>query len=93
MGEKAFWELDVMDNVMLIAPFLEEEIKGAVQECGGDKSPGPDGYNFNFIKLFQDSLKETFVRFYVIFMLMEKSLEEQMHHSSLLFPKMRTSEV
>jgi len=34
-----------------------EEIKQAVWECGSDKSPGPDGFNFRFIKTFWDILK------------------------------------
>lgn len=38
----------------LIVPFSVEEIKRAVWEGGGDKSPGPDGYNFNFLKRFWD---------------------------------------
>ncbi|XP_057432616.1 secreted RxLR effector protein 78-like [Lotus japonicus] len=29
-----------------------EEIKEAVWDCDGDRSPGPDGYNFRFIKSF-----------------------------------------
>ena len=27
-----------------------EEIKGVVWECDGDKCPGPDGFNFNFLR-------------------------------------------
>ncbi|XP_021980467.1 uncharacterized protein LOC110876609 [Helianthus annuus] len=34
----------------LTAPFKNKEIKKAVFECGGNKAPGPDGFNFNFIK-------------------------------------------
>ncbi|PON74177.1 hypothetical protein TorRG33x02_247560 [Trema orientale] len=34
----------------LIRPFEEEEVKGAVFECDGDKAPGLDGF---MIKLFQ----------------------------------------
>lgn len=36
----------------LVAPFLEKEIKDAVFECGSDKAPGPNGFNFRFIKKF-----------------------------------------
>jgi len=35
---------------MLINVFDENEIKEAVWECGSNKSPGPDGFNFSFIK-------------------------------------------
>lgn len=38
------------ENNMLIAPFSIEEIKEVIWECDGRKSPGPDGFNFNFIK-------------------------------------------
>ena len=47
----------------LTARFSEEEIKAAVWACGGDKSPGPDGFNFNFIKQFWETLKPDFTRF------------------------------
>eukprot|EP00256_Glycine_max_P030596 XP_006574247.1 heat shock cognate protein 80-like [Glycine max] len=36
----------------LITPFSDHELKEAVWSCGGDKCPGPDGFNFNFIKEF-----------------------------------------
>ena len=32
-------------------PFNDEEIKEAVFDCDGDKSPGPDGYS---MAVFQD---------------------------------------
>ena len=31
--------------------------------CGNDKSPGPDGLNFRFIKKFWKELKPDFLRF------------------------------
>lgn len=34
----------------LEAPFEELEIKEAVWNCGGSKVPGPDSFNFNFIR-------------------------------------------
>ena len=34
----------------MTVPFFDQEIKEAVWSCGGDKCPGPDGLNFNFIK-------------------------------------------
>lgn len=36
----------------LVKPFSSEEIKSAVWDCGGEKAPGPDGFNFNVIKKF-----------------------------------------
>ncbi|KAK2397838.1 hypothetical protein QL285_059374 [Trifolium repens] len=41
----------------LTALFTMEEITEAVRECDGAKSPGPDGFNFAFIKEFWDLLK------------------------------------
>ncbi|KAJ0495115.1 putative RNA-directed DNA polymerase [Helianthus annuus] len=45
----------------LVEPFSATEIKGAVWDCGGDKAPGPDGFNFRFIKRFWDILGADFV--------------------------------
>ena len=47
-----FPSLPQREKESLVARFSEVEIKSAVWDCGGDKSPGPDGLNFNFIKLF-----------------------------------------
>ncbi|GJS35609.1 transposon TX1 uncharacterized [Tanacetum coccineum] len=49
------------------ACFLESsitvfEIKEAVWGCAGSKDPGPDGFNFNFIKAYRDILKDDFVK-------------------------------
>jgi len=35
---------------LLIADFSEDEIRGAVWNCDSSKSPGPDGFNFGFLK-------------------------------------------
>lgn len=35
-----------------------EEVSKALEECGGDKAPSPDGFNFCFIKTGWDSLKD-----------------------------------
>ncbi|XP_022041331.1 uncharacterized protein LOC110943908 [Helianthus annuus] len=40
------------DADKLVRPFSKEEIKEAVFDCGSDKAPGPDGFNFKFIKHF-----------------------------------------
>lgn len=44
-------------------PFSEIEIKKAVWECSGEKSPGLDGYSFLFIKKFLFFIKEDFIKF------------------------------
>ncbi|XP_022014172.1 uncharacterized protein LOC110913658 [Helianthus annuus] len=38
------------DGVSLTRPFSLTEIKDAVWECDGDRAPGPDGFNFKFLK-------------------------------------------
>ena len=47
----------------ITSPFSDQEIKEAVWNCGGDKCPTPDGFNFNFIKAFWRVLKPEFRRF------------------------------
>lgn len=49
--------MDTCDNEFLTAPFLEDEIKEAIWSCNSDKSPGPDGFSFNFIKSKWNLLK------------------------------------
>jgi len=38
------------DNEMLCCKFSDNEIFEAVTHCESSKSPGPDGFNFHFIK-------------------------------------------
>lgn len=47
-----FIKLSENENARLCANFDPQEIKEAVWDCASDKSPGPDGYNFLFIKHF-----------------------------------------
>ncbi|GLT56373.1 hypothetical protein SLA2020_294170 [Shorea laevis] len=45
-------------------PFTVEEIEEGLKSCEGSKAPGPDGYNFNFLKFFWNSIKDDFVEFF-----------------------------
>ncbi|XP_068476956.1 uncharacterized protein [Phaseolus vulgaris] len=45
-----FKSLSSYHNEGLTAVFLEKEVRDAVWQCDGSKSPGPDGFNFNFIR-------------------------------------------
>ncbi|XP_068472346.1 uncharacterized protein [Phaseolus vulgaris] len=45
------------DNELLIADFSEDEIRGAVWNCDSSKSPGPDGFNFGFLKHYWEIIK------------------------------------
>ncbi|MCH80575.1 LINE-1 reverse transcriptase like [Trifolium medium] len=38
-------------------PFLEEDVREVIWSCDGNKSPGPDGFNFNFLKECWSTLK------------------------------------
>ena len=55
---------DIQQNVILVERFQEEEIRRAVWSCGSDKSPGPNGLNFKFIKQFWEVIKPDFLRFF-----------------------------
>jgi len=46
---------------MLVGEFSEEEVKAAIWGCDSSKSPGSDGFNFEFIKSCWDILKEDVV--------------------------------
>lgn len=50
----------------LIAPFTveEEEVKEEVWGCDGNKSSGPDGFNFNFIKNSWEVVKDDILGFF-----------------------------
>lgn len=48
------------DSLSLEVQFLDLEIKEAVWGCEGSKSPGPNGYNFFFVKKCWHFMKEDF---------------------------------
>jgi len=50
-----------MENESLVAVFTELEIREAVWQCDGAKSPGPDGFNFNFTRKSWDFIKDELV--------------------------------
>lgn len=45
----------------LVVPFTYAEVKLAVWQCDGNKSPGPDGFNFYFIKRYWNLLQSDFI--------------------------------
>jgi hypothetical protein len=53
----AFQQLAGAQVEELTAIFTLEEITEVVKGCDGSKSPGPDEFNFAFIKEFWDVLK------------------------------------
>ena len=56
-----FKKLYVEESVSIISIATKEEIKEAVWSCEGSKSPGPDGYNFNFVKHNWEVLKQDII--------------------------------
>ncbi|XP_019429814.1 PREDICTED: uncharacterized protein LOC109337317, partial [Lupinus angustifolius] len=61
LGGIEFNGISAEDNQFLTSRFEEEEIKEAVWSCEGDKSPGPDGFNFTFIKKSWDCVKSDII--------------------------------
>jgi len=53
-----FSKLSEAENVFLVAPFSLEEMEAVVRDSDGNKSPGPDGYNFAFVKEFWYLIKD-----------------------------------
>ena len=62
-----FRRLSVMEGTSLICPFTKSEVKTAVGDCDGYKSPGPDGIPLGFIKDFWLDLKGDVMRFVLEF--------------------------
>ncbi|GJW89613.1 RNA-directed DNA polymerase, eukaryota [Tanacetum coccineum] len=52
-----FRKLSNVDASFLESTISIDEIKAAVWECDGSKAPGPDGFNFKFIKAYWEILK------------------------------------
>ncbi|XP_035830838.1 uncharacterized protein LOC110866714 [Helianthus annuus] len=53
--------LSAVEADAIIQPFSVTEIKEAIWECVGDRAPGPDGFNFKFIKRNWDSFQGDFI--------------------------------
>ena len=55
------------DSLSLITDFTEKEIRDVVWQCEGTKSPGPDGFYFNFLKKNWEVIKDEVVAAMVLF--------------------------
>jgi hypothetical protein len=53
----AFPRIEEEANSGLVVPFSMEEIEKVVMENDGNKSPGPDGFNFAFLKAMWSLIK------------------------------------
>jgi exonuclease III len=74
-----FQTISEEDNLLLTAPFSCEEVKEAIWNSDGNKCPGPDGFNFNFLKFCWEFIKGDIMDFFHEF------------HSTAILPKAITA--
>ncbi|MCH84503.1 LINE-1 reverse transcriptase like, partial [Trifolium medium] len=55
-----FPSVSEVENASLVSTFSLEEIEDVVKNSDGNKCPGPDGFNYAFLKKFWDLLKDDF---------------------------------
>jgi hypothetical protein len=58
-----FQSLSDDDNLLLMRAFSLEEVKEVIWSSDGNKSPGPDGFNFKFLKVCWDIVKSDIMSF------------------------------
>ncbi|KAJ0535047.1 putative RNA-directed DNA polymerase [Helianthus annuus] len=58
MDGRGFRKLTDIQAKKLVGEFSRKEIKEAVWACGDDKSPGPDGLTFKFLKKHWEDLEQ-----------------------------------
>ncbi|GLU05147.1 hypothetical protein SLE2022_222630 [Rubroshorea leprosula] len=63
LGGIQFRRISTIQREWLERPFTIEEIEEGLRSCDGSKAPGPDGFNFNFIKFAWSTMKDDFVNF------------------------------
>ncbi|PNX79256.1 cysteine-rich receptor-like protein kinase [Trifolium pratense] len=52
-----FHSLSIEDNTFLLEPFSLDEVREVIWNSDGNKCPGPDGFNFNFLKACWEIIK------------------------------------
>ncbi|GKC11569.1 putative RNA-directed DNA polymerase [Tanacetum coccineum] len=57
-----FHRLSPEDASFLDFSFSIDEVKATVWSCSGFKAPGPDGFNFNFIKAYWEVIEADFIK-------------------------------
>lgn len=74
--------LDASNVDWLEKGFDEEEVKGAVFNCEGEKAPGPDGFALAFFQIFWEDIKGDIMEFMREFHDRENSLAYRcvLHH-------------
>lgn len=67
LGSVDFKSLPEAISLSMVDGFLEVEVKVAVWLCEESKSPGPDDFNFNFIKSNWETLKKDIMEVVYLF--------------------------
>lgn len=83
-----FNRISEMESKALTAEFTQMDVKNAVWGCEGNKSPGPDGYNFNILKKFWNVICDYFCRMVLEFHSSEKLARGSNTSFVVLIPKM-----
>jgi len=86
-----FASLSEEENIFLIAPFTLVEIEMVVKASDGNKSPGPDGFNFAFFKEFWYLLKHDVRIMFNQFFVNEKLSKSFLSYFVTLIPKVSAS--
>ncbi|GKE08187.1 hypothetical protein Tco_1411738 [Tanacetum coccineum] len=60
MGMRLINEDGMIEFDVLESPISRDEVRNVVWGCGENKSPGPDGYTFEFFRKFWDILGSDF---------------------------------
>lgn len=84
-----FARLSEMENRELISPFTSMEIEAVVKASDGNKSPGPNGFNFAFLKEFWYNLKNEVRIMFDQFHANEKILKSFLSYIVTLIPKVK----
>jgi hypothetical protein len=64
LGENFWEEIDKVnqdENDILSTPFIDKEIKAAIDSCYAEGAPGPDGLSFLFFQKFWEVVKRDIV--------------------------------
>lgn len=67
LGGQCKRKLDQVQASGLEMNFVEEEILAAIKDCHSLKAPGPDGFNFSFVKKAWSIMKQDILAFFVEF--------------------------
>jgi len=87
LGSVEFKTLTLEVSRNMIVSFSEEEVKDAVWQCEGSKSPGRDGFYFNFIQSCWDVIKSYVMAVVNFFTVQGHSQNVVMRLSLLLCPR------